>query len=205
MASNGSQPKGKIKIAILISGRGSNMKAIIQACADKKFPAEISLILSNKPDAEGLNFAKSQNIPTTIINHKDFSNNSSPRLEFDQAMDREITKHNIDLICLAGFMRLLSEWFVTKWQNRLINIHPSLLPDFKGANAVADALKSQAKFSGCSVHYVTKEMDSGPIIKQARVEINEDDDFSSLSKKILNYEHKIYPQAIAEICHKILK
>ena len=198
MAINGSQTL-KVRIAILISGRGSNMKAIIEACKDHNFPAEVVLVLSNKINARGLKFAQDNNIKTIVINHQDFNQSLNPRQEFDKAMNQEIEKHNINLICLAGFMRLLSGWFVDKWHDRLINIHPSLLPHFKGAHAVSDAINAKAKISGCTVHYVTKEMDSGPIIKQSVVTIEENDNIESLSNKILQHEHKIYPQAIKKI------
>ncbi len=205
MAINGSQDNNKkIKIAILISGRGSNMKAIIEACEDQNFPAKVVLVLSNKDNAEGLEFAKTKQIPTAVIKHQDFKQNTDPRTAFDIAMDQEISKYGAELICLAGFMRLLSSYFVKKWQNRLINIHPSLLPDFKGANAVADALKAKANCSGCTVHYVVEEMDSGPIIEQARVKIKEDDNLEDLSNRILKFEHKIYPQAIKKICQNLI-
>jgi phosphoribosylglycinamide formyltransferase-1 len=189
----------KIKVAILISGRGSNMKALIDACNDVNFPAQIALVISNKQDALGLNYAQENNIFTVVIDHKKFSH----RQEFEEAIDQEIIKHDIKIICLAGFMRVLSPWFVEKWQGRLINIHPSLLPEFKGANAVADALKSGVKISGCTTHFVTADVDAGEIIMQAQVDILSNDDFNSLAQKILVQEHKIYPQTLKKICQEI--
>jgi phosphoribosylglycinamide formyltransferase-1 len=191
----------KIKVAILISGRGSNMKALIDACKDINFPAEIAMVISNKHDALGLNYAQQNNILTAIIDHKKFYS----RQQFEEAIDREITKCGIDIICLAGFMRVLSPWFVEKFQGRLINIHPSLLPEFKGANAVADALNSGAKISGCTTHFVSVDVDSGEIIMQAQVDILSNDDFNSLAQKILVQEHIIYPQTLKKICKKILQ
>jgi len=189
----------KRKVAILISGRGSNMKALIDACKDINFPAEIALVISNKQDALGLNYAQENNIFTAVIDHKKFSN----RQEFEEAIDQEMIKNHIQIICLAGFMRVLSPFFVEKWQGRLINIHPSLLPEFKGANAVLDALKSGVKISGCTTHFVSVDVDAGEIIMQAQVDISSNDDFNSLAQKILIEEHKIYPQTLKKICQKI--
>jgi phosphoribosylglycinamide formyltransferase-1 len=190
----------KIKTAILISGRGSNMKSLVQACKNPNYPAEISLIISNKKNAKGLEFAKKENIPTFVVDHKD----SPDRENFDQKVSQIIENHYCKLICLAGFMRLLSNWFVQKWFDRLINIHPSYLPDFKGANAVHDAINAKAKFSGCTVHFVRTQMDSGPIIKQQKVDILDKDTQETLGKRILEKEHEIYPQALLEVCNKIL-
>lgn len=189
----------KTKIAILISGRGSNMQALVAACRDQEFPAEVVLVLSNKEDAAGLEFAKACGIKTAFINHKNFSS----RQEFDLQMSAEIEKSGADIICLAGFMRLLSPWFVQRWFDRLINIHPSLLPEFKGADAVGDAIKAGAKISGCTVHFVREEMDSGPIILQKKVEILSSDTKETLAEKILKEEHVIYPQALKNICEKL--
>lgn len=192
----------KTKIAILISGRGSNMQALVQACADPNFPAEVVLVLSNKIDAAGLEFAREKKIPTALIDHKNFSAEKNPREEFDKKMSAEIEKSGAEIICLAGFMRLLSPWFVQRWFDRLINIHPSLLPEFKGADAVGDAIKAGAKKSGCTVHFVREEMDCGPIILQAEVEISAGDNKEILAAKILKEEHKIYPKALKIVCEK---
>jgi len=194
----------KIRVAILISGRGSNMKALIDACKQPDFPAEISLVISNKADAEGLQYAKTNHIPTKIIESKNFSKDEIGRTQYDKLIFQEITASNIDLICLAGFMRILSKWFVENLANKIINIHPSLLPSFKGANAVLDALKAGVKIAGCTTHFVTQEMDAGPIIMQSSVEVSIDDDFNSLSQKILMHEHKIYPETLKIISKKIL-
>jgi phosphoribosylglycinamide formyltransferase-1 len=197
--------KKKIKVAILISGRGSNMQKLIEACEDPNFPAEIIIVGSNKINALGLEYAKSKSIKTFVIDHKDFAKFNNPREEFDKALHQEIIKHDVEIICLAGFMRLLSEWFVTKWHNKIINIHPSLLPDFKGANAVEDALKSGAKISGCTTHFVSIEMDSGPIIMQSQVQIDSNDNSETLAQKILTKEHEIYPLTLKKVCQKILE
>lgn len=189
----------KVKVAILISGRGSNMKALVKACEDVEFPAEIVLVLSNKIDAAGLEFAREKKIPTAVINHKNFST----REEFDKKMSEEIEKFGAKVICLAGFMRLLSSEFVEQWLGRLINIHPSLLPEFKGADAVGDAIKAGAQISGCTVHLVSEEMDSGPIIWQSSVPVLEGDSKETLAARILEEEHRIYPEALKVICENI--
>ena len=197
--------KQKIKVAILISGRGSNMQKLIDACENPNFPAEIIVVGANKDNALGLEYAKSKSIKTFIIEHKDFAKFENPREEFDKALHQEIIKYDVEIICLAGFMRLLSKWFVDKWHNKIINIHPSLLPDFKGANAVEDALKSGVKISGCTTHFVSVEMDAGPIIMQAQVPVSLDDNSETLSQKILIKEHEIYPLTLKKVCNKILE
>lgn len=195
----------KIRVAVLISGRGSNMMALIDACSKLNFPAEIAIVISNKTNAEGLKYASKLNIPTiTIENNKNNIINESSRLEYDKIIDKEINKYNIDLICLAGFMRILSTWFVNKWKNRIINIHPSLLPNFKGAHAVRDALEANAIESGCTTHFVVAEVDSGSIIMQSKVNIDKNDNHESLAQKILIKEHEIYPKTLEFISNKIL-
>ncbi len=189
----------KVKVAILISGRGSNMQALVKACEDVEFPAEIVLVLSNKIDAAGLEFAREKKIPTAVINHKNFST----REEFDKKISEEIEKFGAEVICLAGFMRLLSSEFVEQWFGRLINIHPSLLPEFKGADAVGDAIKAGAQISGCTVHLVSEEMDSGLIIWQSSVPVLEGDSKETLAARILEEEHLIYPEALKVICENI--
>lgn len=198
----------KVKVAVLISGRGSNMQALVKACESSDFPAEVVLVLSNKIDAEGLKFAESQGIRTAFVDYKNFpgkkfSDTENPRENFDKKVSEEIEKSGAEIICLAGFMRLLSGWFVTRWFDRLINIHPSLLPEFKGADAVGDAIKAGAKISGCTVHFVREEMDSGPIILQAEVKVSKQDTKEILAAKILKEEHRIYPEALKIICEKI--
>ncbi len=189
----------KIKVAILISGRGSNMQEIVKSCESENFPAEVVLVLSNKADAEGLKFAQERKIKTAFVSHREFSS----REDFDKKVSEEIEKSGAEIICLAGFMRLLSGWFVSRWFDRLINIHPSLLPEFKGADAVGDAIKAGAKKSGCTVHFVREEMDSGPIILQAEVEVAASDTKEILAAKILKEEHRIYPEALKIVCNKI--
>ena len=189
----------KTKVVILISGRGSNMQAIVRACEHPYFPAEVVLVLSNKIDAAGLEFAKSKKIKTAFVNHRDYDS----REEFDKKMSEEIEKSGAEIICLAGFMRLLSPWFVNRWLDKLINIHPSLLPEFKGADAVGDAIKAGVKISGCTVHFVREEMDCGPVILQSQVEVKPHDTKDTLAARILKEEHKIYPEALRKVASGI--
>lgn len=191
----------KLKIAVLISGGGTNLQALIDACNEVDFPAEIALVLSNKSNAYGLERAKKANIATKIINHKDFSS----REKFDRQMDAEIKASGAKFICMAGFMRLLSEWFVDKWHDRLINIHPSLLPSFKGIDAQAQAIAAGVKLAGCTVHFVRKEMDAGPIITQAAVAVTADDTCESLRDKILVKEHESYKESLRLIASNLVE
>ena len=175
------------KVAVLISGRGSNMQSLVRACADPDYPAEIVLVLSNRADAAGLDFAREAGIPTAVISHRDFPD----RAAFDAAMEEEILQHGAELICLAGFMRLLDSRIIEAWQDRMINIHPSLLPSFKGLDTHERALEAGVKLAGCTVHFVRPEMDTGPIIAQAAVPVLPDDTPDSLAARILEQEHVI--------------
>ncbi|MGL5448485.1 MAG: phosphoribosylglycinamide formyltransferase [Rhabdaerophilum sp.] len=183
----------KKHVAILISGRGSNMTALVKAAQQPGFPAEIVLVLSNKPEAAGLEFAKSQGIPTAIVPSKVYGKD---RHAFDSAMQAELTKAGTDIICLAGFMRLLTSEFCEKWAGRMINIHPALLPSFKGLDTHARALAEGVKLHGCTTHFVTPGMDEGPIILQAAVPVLDDDTEDSLGARVLAEEHQIYPETL---------
>ncbi|HUJ02786.1 MAG TPA: phosphoribosylglycinamide formyltransferase [Rhizomicrobium sp.] len=182
----------KARTAVLISGRGSNLKALIDACRDPKFPAEISLVISNSAGAGGLDYARTANIPAKIVSHKGHAS----REDFDRALDAELEEANIDIVCLAGFMRILSDWFVRRWAGRVINIHPSLLPAFKGLNVHQQALDAGVRIAGCTVHFVVPELDSGPTIAQASVPVLPGDDADALAARILIEEHKLYPAAL---------
>jgi len=175
-----------MKTAVLISGRGSNLQARIGAGID------IVLVISNVPDARGLGRAKKAGIATAVIDHKDFDD----RETFDQAMTKAIEDAGAELVCLAGFMRILSDDFIKHWWDRLINIHPSLLPDFKGLDVHQRVIDARANQSGCTVHFVRPEMDSGPIIMQATVPVMANDDAGALAARILVQEHIIYPKAV---------
>ena len=182
----------KLKLGILISGRGSNLQALIDACAGADYPAEIVLVISNRPDAQGLERAHAADISTRIIEHTDYSDRES----FDREVDAALRAAGAQLICLAGFMRLLSAWFVGQWPDRIVNIHPSLLPAFKGTDSHAQALAAGVKLTGCTVHLVRSEMDAGPIIMQAAVPVMAGDDEDSLAARVLTAEHRCYPHAV---------
>ena len=181
------------RVAVLISGRGSNMAALIAAAKDQSYPAEIVLVLSNKADAGGLVTARDNGIATEIVDHTPFGKD---RVAFDAAMQTKLETHCIDLVCLAGFMRLLSPGFVGLWQNRMLNIHPALLPAFKGLDTHRRALAAGAKMHGATVHFVVPEMDAGPIIMQGAVAVRPDDTEASLSARVLAVEHRIYPASL---------
>jgi phosphoribosylglycinamide formyltransferase-1 len=183
----------KKRVAILISGRGSNMVALIEAAKDKDFPAEIALVVSNEPAAQGLERARAAGIATVVVDHRP---HGKDRAAFERALQAAIEPHRIDLICLAGFMRLLTPWFINQWQGRLINIHPALLPAFKGLDTHARALAAGAKQHGATVHFVVPEMDSGPVILQEAVPVLPDDTEATLAARVLAAEHRIYPQAL---------
>ena len=185
----------KKKVAVLISGGGSNLQALIDACKDEEFPASIGLVLSNKADAYGLKRAEAAKIPTLVINHKDFPD----REAFDTAMNKALMQAGIEFVCLAGFMRLLTPGFVNQWTGRMINIHPSLLPSFKGIRTHEQALAAGVKIHGCSVHHVVPEMDAGPLIIQAAVPVLAGDSPETLGARVLAAEHIIYPLALKTV------
>ncbi|MCB1545656.1 MAG: phosphoribosylglycinamide formyltransferase [Methylobacteriaceae bacterium] len=184
----------KKRVAILISGRGSNMMALAEAAAAPDFPAEIALVLSNRPDAAGLEWAASRGIRTAAIDHKTYGKD---REAFERAMQAVLQDNAIDLVCLAGFMRVLTPWFVAQWQGRMLNIHPALLPSYRGLHTHERAIEDGVKIHGCTVHFVVPEMDAGPIILQAAVPVEDSDDAETLAARVLKQEHRIYPQALA--------
>ncbi len=179
-------------IGILISGRGSNMASLIAACSDIDFPAKAAVVISNRPDAAGLDFASKAGIATLALNHRDYEE----REDFDAVIDAALEEHNVDIVCLAGFMRLLTPGFVDKWRDRLINIHPSLLPAYPGVNIHDRVLDDGVRITGCTVHFVRAEMDAGPIIAQAAVPVLSTDTVEALSARVLNAEHRVYPLAL---------
>jgi phosphoribosylglycinamide formyltransferase-1 len=181
------------RVAILISGRGSNMVALIDAAQDKDFPAEVALVVSNEPEAQGLDRASASGIATTVVDHRA---HGKDREAFERALQAAVEAHAIDLICLAGFMRLLTPWFVSQWQGRMLNIHPALLPSFKGLDTHARALAAGAKQHGATVHFVAPEMDAGPIIAQEAVPVLPGDTEATLAARVLAVEHRIYPRAL---------
>ncbi|MGH6769447.1 MAG: phosphoribosylglycinamide formyltransferase [Xanthobacteraceae bacterium] len=183
----------KKRVAVLISGRGSNMASLIEAAKDDHYPAEIVLVLSNRPDAAGLARAKSRDIATAVVDHTEFGKD---REAFERALQSVLEGHRVELVCLAGFMRLLTPWFVQRWEGRMLNIHPALLPAFKGINTHERALAEGAKTHGATVHFVTAEMDSGPIVAQSEVPVFVSDTADTLAARVLEAEHKLYPQAL---------
>ena len=179
------------KLGILLSGRGSNFEAIADNVAAGKIPAEIAVVISNKPNARGLASARERGLTAEFVSSKELE-----REEYDRKAVALLKEHDVDLVCLAGFMRLLSAYFVTEFPNRVLNIHPSLLPSFPGLEAQQQALEHGVKFSGCTVHFVDEHLDAGPILVQAAVPIRDDDTDETLSARILKEEHRIYSEAI---------
>ncbi|HVL73005.1 MAG TPA: phosphoribosylglycinamide formyltransferase [Beijerinckiaceae bacterium] len=186
----------KRRVAVLISGRGSNMAALIAAARAPDFPAEIALVASNRPDAAGLVRAAEAGIATAIVDHKAFPD----RPAFEEALDRALAAHRIELLCLAGFMRVLTDWFIGRWEGRMLNVHPSLLPAFKGTDTHRRALAAGVRIHGCTVHFVTLELDSGPIVAQAAVPVLPGDDEATLAARVLAQEHVVYPRALRLVC-----
>jgi phosphoribosylglycinamide formyltransferase 1 len=185
----------KKRVGILISGRGSNMRAIVEAARDPNYPCEVICVVSNRPDAAGLEYARSQNIAAQSINHKNYQT----REEFDSAVNDYLKSQNLDIIVCAGFMRIMTPVLIKPWEGRMINIHPSLLPLYRGLHTHERALAAADKEGGCTVHFVTTELDDGPIIAQARVPILKDDTAETLADRVLIEEHKLYPLALAEV------
>lgn len=179
-------------LGVLISGRGSNLQAILGAIADGRLDARVGVVVSNKADAQGLERAEKARVPTAVVSHKDYDS----REAFDEALVAELRKHDVDVVCLAGFMRILSPVLVRAFPHRILNIHPSLLPAFVGLHAQRQAVDYGVKVSGCTVHLVDEELDHGPILLQRAVPVEEGDTEESLSARILEQEHQLYPEAI---------
>jgi phosphoribosylglycinamide formyltransferase-1 len=182
----------KMKVGVLISGRGSNMAALIEAARDPSYPAEIACVVSNVAAAAGIETARTARIATAVIPHKDYPDRES----FDRAVSAELEKHGVGLVALAGFLRIQSPWFPQHWAGRIINIHPSLLPAFKGLHVQQQALDAGVRLSGCTVHFVTPDLDSGPIIAQAAVPVLAGDTADTLAARILRQEHRLYPMVV---------
>ena len=189
----------KIRAGVLISGRGSNMMALVEAARAADYPAEVTCVVSNKADAGGLDFAREHGIATQVIDHKAYSS----REQFEAALDQFLRSQRVEIIACAGFMRILSAGFVNGWDGRMINIHPSLLPAYKGLHTHERALADGAKVHGCTVHHVTPELDAGPVILQAEVPVLEGDTPDTLSARVLRQEHRIYPQALALLARSL--
>ncbi len=182
----------KLKLGVMISGSGSNLQVLIDACSQKGYPAQITVVISNRPDAKGLERAKNAGIEAICIDHTAYDDRAS----FEDAIHNCLNEYCVELVCLAGFMRILNADFVNRWKDRMINIHPSLLPSYKGLHTHARAIEDGVRFGGCTIHFVRPEMDDGPIIMQAAVPISETETEDSLAAKILRYEHEMYPAAV---------
>jgi phosphoribosylglycinamide formyltransferase 1 len=180
------------RIAVLISGRGSNLQALIDAIADGRLDAEIAVVVSNRPDAHGLERARAAGIPAVAINHREYATRDA----FEEVLVRELRARDVSLVCLAGFMRLLGRTFLDAFPNRILNIHPSLLPSFPGVDAQRQAWDHGARVAGATVHFVTGELDGGPIVRQSAIPVRDDDTPDTLAARILEEEHRIYPEAV---------
>jgi phosphoribosylglycinamide formyltransferase-1 len=183
----------KVRTGVLISGRGSNMMALVEAAKDPLFPAEIVCVVANRPDAKGLLFAEAEGIAAKLIDHKAYPT----RETFEAELDSFLREMKVEVVALAGFMRIMTAGFIGRWPDRMINIHPSLLPAYKGLHTHERALADGAEVHGCTVHYVTPELDAGPVILQAEVPVLEGDTPETLAARVLEQEHRIYPQALA--------
>jgi phosphoribosylglycinamide formyltransferase 1 len=183
------------RLGVLISGRGSNLQAIVEAIASGRLDATVAVVIANRADAAGLRRAEAAGIPTLVREHRGYPS----RADYDAALVSDLRRHEVDLVCLAGFMRLLSPSFIEAFPNAVLNVHPSLLPAFPGVDAQAQALAHGVKVAGCTVHFVTAELDAGPIIRQAAVPVRPDDTVETLSARVLVEEHRIYPEAIAAV------
>ena len=189
----------RTRVGVLISGRGSNMMALVEAARAADYPADIICVVSNRADAAGLNYAASHGIATKVIDHRAFATRGA----FDAALNDYLQSQNLDLIACAGFMRILTPALIAAWQGRMINIHPSLLPAFRGLHTHERALADGARIHGCTVHFVTNELDDGPIILQAEVPVKPGDTPDTLAARVLKHEHRIYPQALATVARKL--
>jgi phosphoribosylglycinamide formyltransferase-1 len=189
----------RARTAIIISGRGSNMRALIEAARLPSFPAEIALVLSNRPEAEGIAFARDNGVASAVVDHKIYAG----REEFERSMQILLELHRIDLICLAGFLRMLTPWFVSQWRGRMLNIHPALLPAYRGLNTHERALADGVKIHGCTAHFVVPAMDEGPIIAQAAVAVLDSDTPERLARRVLAQEHIIYPAALERVARGV--
>jgi phosphoribosylglycinamide formyltransferase 1 len=186
----------KKRVAVLISGRGSNMVALIEAAKADDYPAEIALVVSNRADAVGLGYARDQGVATAVIDHRKFGED---REAFERVIDEVLRADRIEIVCLAGFMRVLTPWFVTRWSGRLLNIHPALLPHFKGLDTHRRAIAAGAKRHGATVHFVVAEVDAGPVVAQEGIDVRSDDTEAALAERVLEVEHRLYPRALREV------
>lgn len=191
--------QNKVRVAVLISGRGSNMVALAKAAKSPDYPAEIALVISNRPDAVGLDKAREMGIEALAIDHKDYPSRES----FENDLHEALTDAKIEIVCCAGFMRVLTPFFTRLWPNRLLNIHPSLLPKYKGLYTHKRALEAGDKTHGCTVHYVNEELDGGAIIQQSQIDIHENDTPESLAQRLIPIEHNLYVKSLESVCRTV--
>lgn len=191
----------RLKLAILISGRGTNMEAILQAAQAEDYPVDPVLVLSNRPDAKGLDIARAQRVAAVAVDHKPYGKD---REAFERAVQKVLLEHEIEMVVLAGFMRILTPWFVGQWAGRMINIHPSLLPKYPGLHTHQRAIDAGDAEAGCSVHWVTEGVDEGNVIAQARVPVETGDTANTLAARVLVEEHRLYPRAVAMAAAEII-
>ncbi len=193
----------KRRIGILISGRGSNMVSLLEGMRAGEIPGEAALVVSNRPDAPGLARAASFGVPTAVVPQREFR--GRPREEHDRTVHAKLERAGVEFVCLAGYMRILSPWFVAQWEGRMLNIHPALLPSFPGLHGQRQAVEHGVRIAGCTVHFVDREVDHGPIVAQAAVPVLPDDDEDALAARILEQEHRIYPLALRLLCEDRLR
>ena len=193
---------GRVRVAVLISGSGSNMAALVDAARSADCPFEVALVVSNRPEAGGLAIAREKGVVVAAVDHRPFGKD---REAHERAMDAVLAEHDIDVIALAGYMRLLTPWLVRRWEGRMLNIHPSLLPKYPGLDTHARALQAGDLEAGCTVHLVTEGVDEGPILAQARVPMLTDDTPGSLAQRVLTTEHRLYPRALADFCRSQMR
>ena len=194
------QSSGRVRAAVLISGAGSNMAALVDAARDPDCPFEVTLVLSNRPDAGGLAVAREKGVAVAVVDHRSFGKD---REAHERAIDMALTEHGIEVVALAGYMRLLTPWLVKRWSGRMLNIHPSLLPKYPGLDTHARALAAGDVEAGCSVHLVTEGVDDGPVLGQARVPLLADDTPGSLAQRVLAAEHRLYPAVLTDFCRQM--
>ena len=188
---------GRVRVAVLISGAGSNMAALVDASRDSACPFEVALVMSNKPDAGGLAVARDKGVATAVVDHRPFGKD---REAHERSLDGVLAEHRIEVVALAGYMRLLTPWLVRRWEGRMLNIHPSLLPKYPGLDTHARALAAGDAEAGCTVHLVTEGVDEGPVLARANVPVLADDSPASLAQRVLTAEHALYPAALVEFC-----
>ena len=193
----------RAKVGVLISGRGSNMAALIEAARDPAYPAEIAVVVSNRPQAPGLEIARAFGVETAVVDHQPYGKDAAHREAHEREIDKALRDRGVEIVCLAGYMRVLTPWFVHAWAGRMLNIHPSLLPHFPGLDTHRRALEAGHAEAGCTVHLVTEGVDDGPILGQARVPVLPGDTVETLAERVVEAEHVLYPETLARFAREI--